>query len=194
MIYPATYDITILQNSTWKGVFRATQNRQEIASITSSGNVPLFSLPCHGLLAGDTVVITGSGSIPCGIALNSPYFVMSSGLTSSAFYLSATASGASIGASGTASGTFYVAKPVNLTSYAIDSDIKELLEDVQVGTFTPTITDAVNGAFELVLTPSGSAAIGAGRYQYDVSLTSPTGERYYWLTGAATVQRTYSRN
>ena len=194
MIYPATYDITILQNSTWKGVFRATQNRQEIASITSSGNVPIFALPCHGLSAGDTVVLTGSGSIPCGIALNSPYFVMSSGLTSGAFYLSATTSGASISASGTASGTFYVAEPINLTSYTIDSDIKCILDDVQVGTFTPTITDAVNGAFELALTPSGSAAIDPGRYNYDVSLTSTLGERYYWLTGVATVQRTYSRN
>lgn len=194
MIYPAQYDITILQNATWKASFRATQNRQELASITSSVNTPVFTLPCHGLSAGDTVVITGSGFVPCGISLNEPYFVMSSGLTNDVFFLSTTSSGVSISASGAASGTFYAAEPIDLTSYTIDADIKGILDDVQVGTFTPSVTDAANGLFELMLTPSGSTAISPGRYNYDVSLTSGGGERYYWLTGVATVQRTYSRN
>lgn len=194
MIYPATYDITILQNATWKAAFRATQNRQQLSSIVSSGSTPVFTLPCHGLSASDTVIITGSGSIPCGISLNQPYFVMSSGLTTNSFLLSATTSGTSISASGTASGVFYAAEPLNLGFYVIDSDIKDPIDDFQVGTFSSVITDPANGAFELMLTPSGSAAIEPGEYNYDVSFTSPGGERYYWLTGVATVEHTYSRS
>jgi hypothetical protein len=65
---------------------------------------------------------------------------------------------------------------------------------VQVATFTPTLTDAANGEFTLTMTPATTAGIDAGRYGYDVSLTSTGGARYYWLTGVATVQTTYSRN
>jgi hypothetical protein len=194
VIYPATYNITILQNSTWQGVFRATQNRQSIETIVASGLAPLFKVPCHKLSAGDKVVVTGSGTLPCGVNQNEPYFVISSGLTNDFFYVSATASGTSISASGVASGVFYIAEPLDLTSYVIDSDIKGLIDLLQVGTFTPSLIDAVNGEFSLTLPPSGSAAIEPGDYNYDVSLTSPGGERYYWLTGLATVRRTYSRN
>ena len=56
------------------------------------------------------------------------------------------------------------------------------------------ITDADNGAFTLSLLPATTVALDTGRYGYDVSLTSPGGERYYWITGVATVQQTYSRN
>jgi hypothetical protein len=65
---------------------------------------------------------------------------------------------------------------------------------VQVATFTPTLTDAANGEFTLTMTPATTAGLDSGRYGYDVSLTSSGGARYYWLTGVATVQTTYSRN
>jgi hypothetical protein len=42
--------------------------------------------------------------------------------------------------------------------------------------------------------PATAAGLAVGRYGYDVSLTSGSGARYYWLTGVATVQLTYSRN
>ena len=98
---------------------------------------------------------------------------------------------------GTATGTFYVAEPINLTSYGIDSDIRTLITNEALSPavqFTSTITSAANGEFQLSLTPEQTIAIEVGRYGYDVSLTTAGGERYYWLTGVATVQRTYSRN
>lgn len=194
MIYPATYNLTILQNATWKGSFRATQNRQTLSSITIAGGTPTFNCDCHGLTAGDKVVFTGGTTIPCGLALNTIYYIISTGLTTGAFQVSASSGGASISVTGTATGTFYVAEPVNLTSYGIDADIRDLINNSSIATFTPTITTAADGAFELVLPKETALTLAEGRYGYDVSLTTSGGERYYWLTGVATVQRTYSRN
>jgi hypothetical protein len=193
MIYPATYNITILQNATWSGTFRATENRQTLDSISIAAGTPTFNCDCHGFSAGDKVVFTGGTTIPCGLALNTIYYVISAGLTTSAFQVSATSGGSSISVSGTATGTFYVAEPLNITGYTVDSDIKGLIDLAQVATFTPTLTDAVNGEFKLELTPATTTGLSTGQYGYDVSLTNGSGIRYYWLTGTATVQRTYSR-
>lgn len=191
MLYPAEYDITILQNATWKGTFRATQNRKTVTDIDVA--TATFTSDCHGLTADTKVVITGGTSVPCGLTLNQIYYVISTGLTTSAFKLSTTSGGAAITLTGTATGTFYVATPLDLTGYTVDSDIKGISDGASIGTFTPTITAATEGEFELALTPATTAGFTTGRYGYDISLTSTSGERYYWLTGVATVSKTYSR-
>lgn len=194
MIYPASYNITILQNATWRGVFRATQNRQAITGIAIATGTPTFAVPCHKLTAGDKVVITGGTTIPCGIDLNVIYYVIGAGLTADEFQISATDGGGSISVSGAAAGAFFVAAPLDLTTYTVDADITGLTVSTQIATFTSSITDATNGAFTLTLSPAVTIAIEEGRYAYDVSLTAGSGDRYYWLTGVATVQRTFSRN
>jgi len=194
MIYPATYDITILQNATWTGTFRATQNRQTLTGISINAGTPTFNCTLHGYSAGDKVVFTGGTSVPAGLTINAVYYVISTGLTADAFQVSATSGGSSISVSGSAAGTFYVAEPLDLNGYTVDADIKGLIDLVQVATFTPALTDAANGEFTLTLTPATTAGLTTGRYGYDVSLTQGSGARYYWLTGIATVQTTYSRN
>jgi hypothetical protein len=193
VIEPASYDITVYQNATWKTVFRATLDRQTITDVDIA--TTLFTVPCHGLVANDKVVFTEAtgASLPCGMTPNTIYYVISTGLTNDAFKISATSGGAALTLHGTTTGTLYVAEPMNLTGYVVDADIKGLLDGASIGTFTPTITDAANGAFELVLTPATTVAFAVGRYGYDVSLTSSGGERYYWLTGVLTVEKTYSR-
>lgn len=194
MIYPVSHNITILQNATWRGVYRATQQRQALTSVAIAGGVPTFTASCHGLVANDKVVFTGGTEVPCGLTLNTVYFVITTGLTTTEFKVSATSGGASITVTGNATGTFYVAKPLNLSGYTIDADIKELVELVQVATFVTTVTNAADGAFTLALTPATTTAFEVGRYGYDISLTNGAGERYYWVTGVATVELTYSRN
>lgn len=191
MLYPAEYDITILQNATWKGTFRATQNRQVVSSIDVA--TATFTVDCHGLTAGTKVVFTGGTTVPCGLVLNQIYYVISTGLATSTFKVSTTSGGSAIALTGSSSGTFYVATPLDLTGYTVDSDIKGLSDGASIGTFTPTVTAATDGAFQLALTPATTLGFTTGRYGYDVSLTSSGGERYYWLTGVATVQKTYSR-
>lgn len=199
MIYPATYDITILQNATWKASMRATQDRQPLSGITVSGGVALFNTECHGLVADDAVLFAVQAAppvavVPCGMSLNTVYYVISSGLTADQFQVAATVSGSAITIDKPSSGTFYVAKPINLSGYTIDADVTGILDNAQVATFVCSITNAPLGVFEMSMAPAVSSGIEAGRYNYDVSLTSSPGERYYWLTGVATVQRTYSRN
>jgi len=194
MIYPAIHNITILQNATWSGTFRATENRKTLTSISIATGTPTFLCNCHGFSAGDKVVFTGGTTVPCGLTINAVYYVIATGLTTDAFQVSATSGGASITVSGDALGTFYVAEPLNLGGYTVDADVKGLIDLVQVATFTPALTDAANGEFTLTMTPATTVSISAGRYGYDVSLTSAGGARYYWLTGVATVQTTYSRN
>lgn len=194
MIYPGNYDITVLQNATWSEVFRATS---EVKPVTVNTTTSVFTSTCHKLLAGDKVYIapTASGStLPCNFNSDAVYFVIASGLTANDFRIAASTSGSSITLSGTASGTFSVSKPVDLTSYTVDADVKGLIDFQQVATFSTAITDASNGLFQLSLTPSGTAALEVGRFGYDVSLTASGGDRYYWVTGLLTVQRTYSRN
>lgn len=194
MIYPATHNITILQNATFDGKFRVTQNRQPLTSITIAGTTPTFNCDCHGLTAGTKVVFTGGDDIPCGLVLNFVYFVIAGGLTTNAFQVSLTSGGSVIAVTGTASGDFFVATPLDITGYTVDSDIKGLIDDTAIATFTPAITDATNGAFTLTMAPNVSSAIAVGQYGYDVSLTQSGGIRYYFLTGIATVLRTFSRN
>ena len=193
MIYPATYNITILQNATWRGSFRATQNRQALTSITIAGTTPTFNVPCHGLIATNKVVFTGGDDIPCGLSLNTVYYVIATGLTAGAFQVSTSSGGSTISVTGIASGDFYVATPLDITGYTIDADVKGLITNTLVGTFTPTITSATDGAYELMMSPATALAIDVGSYGWDISLTQGGGERYYWVTGVATVQRTYSR-
>jgi hypothetical protein len=194
VIYPATHNITILQNATWLGEYRATQQRQTLNGIAIAGGVPTFTAPCHGLVANDKVVFTGGTEIPCGLTLNTIYYVIATGLTTTEFKVSATSGGSSITVTGAATGTFYVAKPLDLTGYTVDADIKGLVDLAQVATFATAITTAADGAFTLALAPATTVAIGTGRYGYDISLTNGAGARYYWVTGVATVELTYSRN
>ena len=198
MIYPAVQNIRILQNATWRGTYRATEQRRAISSVAIDAGVPTFTLACHGLTAGTKVVLTISddepSEVPCGLSLNTVYYVIATGLTTDAFRLSATSGGSSIIVSGTAAGTFYAAVPLNLTGYAIDADIKDLDTLIQAATFTVTAPNASDGEFTLTLTPATALGLAVKDYGYDVSLTSGGGERYYWVTGIATVEITYSRN
>jgi hypothetical protein len=83
---------------------------------------------------------------------------------------------------------------INLTGYTIDADIKTLLTNEFLTTFTVTIINAATGTFDLELLPVSTVLLEPGKYGYDLSLTSSGGERYYWLTGDLTVSQTFSRN
>lgn len=84
--------------------------------------------------------------------------------------------------------------PINLSGYTIDSDICRVIDDSIIASFTPTITNAASGVFQLALTPATTSGLEAGLYKYDVSATAGSGDRYYWLKGACTISGTCSRN
>ena len=83
--------------------------------------------------------------------------------------------------------------PINISGYTFDADICNS-QGAQIGSFVPSIVSAVSGVVDLELTPAQTADFSEGDYTYDVSATSPGGERYYWLKGLLTVSGTCSRN
>lgn len=84
--------------------------------------------------------------------------------------------------------------PVNLSGYTIDSDICGFIDHTEVATFLPSIISAASGIVELTLPATTTSGLEPGQYSYDVSATQGSGDRYYWLKGTATVERTCSRN
>ncbi len=208
MIYPATLNITILQNSTFELNVRALQNQKAITGFTVTNENPVFTVPCHRLSAGDKVVIVPQGQIsaslpaatsetpeiPCGLELNRVYFVIATGLTTNTFTVSATSGGSPITVADTPLGSLMVAEPVDLTDYTADADLIDAGTGLQVATFTCTLPVAVDGLVQIAMTPAVTVDLATGSNDWDLSLTSNTGVRYYWLQGTATVARTNSRN
>lgn len=193
MVYPAVHNITLLQNSTWKAQIRVTHSKVKVAGIDIGGaGLPTFFAPYHSLANGSKVVFTGSRI--CGLEENTVYFVIAANPSAGTFGVSSALGGASVVLSEELVGDLYVSTPIDITGYSIDADIKELEELTQVETFVVTLTAPSEGAFELMMPPEATVALSQGVYGYDVSLTSPNGERYYWLTGSATVATTYSRS
>jgi len=84
--------------------------------------------------------------------------------------------------------------PVNLSGYTIDADVCGAVSHQQVATFVPSIISAASGVVQLTLPPSTTSGLDPGLYNYDVSATEGSGDRYYWLKGTVTVERTCSRN
>ena len=209
MIYPAKLDITILQNSTFRAAFRALQNQQAVTAFAVTDGNPIFTVPCHGLSAGNKVVLLPPGDaeaalpatttpeapdVPCGLTLNQVYFVSATGLTNSTFTVSATSGGAAITVANSALDPMVIAQPVDLTGYTADADVKGLVDDLQKATFTCALQTAADGLVSITMAPATTTGLEVGRYGWDASLTSGAGERYYWLQGVATVAKTYSRN
>lgn len=209
MIYPATLNIEILQNSTFKTIFRVLQRRRNIQLLDVIGGNPVFTIPCHKLTANAKVVVAPTGAqsatlvgsapvadVPCGMDLNQVYFVSSSGLTTSTFTISATSGGSPITVANTLvnESEIVIAEPADLTGYTVDADLIDPSTNLQVATFTCALETPADGLCSAMLSPTTTAGLSVKNHKWDVSLTSNTGERYYYLTGDAPVTRTYSRN
>ena len=194
MIYPGTHNITILQNSTWKEVYRLSNS---VRQVTLDASTATFASGYHKLAVNDKVYFTpvdSNSTLPNGIEVTSVYYVISSGLTTDTFKVSSSLGGLSIAPTGFLTASLTCSKPLNLSGFTLDADVKDILSDTIVQSLTPAITDPVNGLVEMSLTPASTLGLIDGTYIYDSSLTSPGGERYYWISGSVTVQKTFSRN
>lgn len=88
--------------------------------------------------------------------------------------------------------------PINISGYTFNADICYCCENSAgsgiITSFAPSIISAPSGIVDLTLSPVQTADFTPGQYSYDVSATSPGGDRYYWLKGSITVSGTCSRN
>jgi len=82
----------------------------------SNAEPAVVSWAGHGLLVGQPVVFSTTGSLPTGLTAGTVYYVVSGGLTADAFSVAATPGGAAIDTSGAGSGTHTaVAPPPGMT-------------------------------------------------------------------------------
>lgn len=77
--------------------------------------------------------------------------------------------------------------PLNLTGYTVASQIRKSYQSSTAYSFNASVHDATNGKIRLQLTPSQSEAIPAGRWLYDVEITSPVGSKTRVVEGIVTV-------
>jgi hypothetical protein len=72
---------------------------------------------------------------------------------------------------------------MNLTNYSVKSQFRKSYQSSSSTSFTASIYDALTGRIRLQLLPSDTTNIRAGRYLYDIELTSVTGEKFRALEG-----------
>lgn len=65
----------------------------------------VFTSTAHVLVAGDRIRLTTTGALPTGLATNTDYYVIATGLTANEFQVSTTRGGAAVNTSGSQSGT-----------------------------------------------------------------------------------------
>jgi hypothetical protein len=64
--------------------------------------------------------------------------------------------------------------PINVSGYSINANIKKSYYSVNnTAVFTSTVNDAPNGNVTITISSGTSSNIKAGRYVYDVKITSP---------------------
>lgn len=78
--------------------------------------------------------------------------------------------------------------PINLTNFTIKSQFRKSYQSSSATSFTASVYNATTGKVKLQLSASASSAIQAGRYLYDVEITSgDTGERKRALEGIVVI-------
>ncbi len=84
-------------------------------SSVSTSNETLTTSTAHGLTAGTQVTFDSTGSLPGGLSSTTTYYVISSGLTSTAFKVSTSSGGSAVNLTSSGSGTKRVMRTNNWT-------------------------------------------------------------------------------
>ena len=102
----------------WHTIFMSNGNWQyddslQVSNPTTPGTVVftttiaapgVFSLTGHGFVVGDIITLSTTGALPTGLAIATKYYVITAGLTTDAFQVSATSGGTAVTTSGSQSG------------------------------------------------------------------------------------------
>jgi hypothetical protein len=78
-------------------------------------------------------------------------------------------------------------QPLNLSGYSVASQMRKSYSSSTAYAFTATVYDAANGKVRLQLSASASSVIPAGRWLYDVEITSPSGTKTRVVEGIVTI-------
>jgi len=78
-------------------------------------------------------------------------------------------------------------QPLNLGGYTVASQMRKSYSSSTAYAFTASIYDAANGKVRLQLSASASSVIPAGRWLYDVEITSASGTKTRVVEGIVTI-------
>ena len=78
-------------------------------------------------------------------------------------------------------------QPLNLTGYTVASQMRKSYQSSTSYAFAAAVYDAPTGKIRLQLSPAQSEVIPAGRWLYDVEITSTTGAKTRVVEGIVTV-------
>ena len=92
-----------VSRATYAKLFSALVKSGTITITIASPGVVTWT--AHGRRAGDKVRFSTTGALPTGIAANTDYFVLATGMTANSFRISATVEGSAINTSGSQAGT-----------------------------------------------------------------------------------------
>lgn len=127
-----------------------TLKHNAVSGVTVVAATDLFTSTAHGLVANDRLIFTTTTTLPAGLALNTTYYVIASGLTANDFKVSATESGTTIDVTDTGTGTHsWSARRTVLSLYSeVMNEFDELtqLDDtIPMKYNTPTEYELING-------------------------------------------------
>lgn len=97
-------------------------NTAVIAEVTAATTDLITAASAHGLIAGDRVRFTTTTTLPAGLSLATNYFVIASGLTTTAFKVSATSGGSAVDITDTGTGTHSVSRYENLNGVCFEEN------------------------------------------------------------------------
>jgi hypothetical protein len=78
-------------------------------------------------------------------------------------------------------------QPLNLSGYTVASQMRKSYSSSTVYAFTASVYDAANGKVRLQLSAANSSVIPAGRWLYDVEITSGAGSKTRVVEGIVTI-------
>ena len=192
MIYPTEQNIEILQDSTYEQDYIITQFSK---SCTVNDATNVITSPCHKLVADDRVAFSAEdGELPCGIEGGVAYYVIASGLTASAFKVSATSGGSELDFTVlSATALYHFSKVLNLTGYSFDADVRAGYGSTVEASMNCVILDAASGTLRTTLTASQTSGLAQGDYVWDLKLKTSQ-KSFFYAYGRATVTPTSSRD
>ena len=76
---------------------------------------------------------------------------------------------------------------VNLSGYTANSQIRKSYYSTTANSFTATVTGTANGEITISMTAANTANISAGRYLYDLVITSPASVKTRVVEGIVVV-------
>lgn len=79
-----------------KAYFNRPASKFNFVAVTANADDTLTTSSAHGLSANDTVIFETDGTIPTGLTADTQYYVISSGLTTTVFKVSATLGGSAV--------------------------------------------------------------------------------------------------